>query len=112
MSDDAFVRFLLEQLDALGAVRARRMFGGYGLYQGTQFFGIVADDTLYFKTDAATQPAYLARGMAPFQPNPRQTLHTYYEVPPDVLDDRATLLAWAAAAVRCPPSRLRRPAAR
>jgi DNA transformation protein len=115
MPDDAFVRFLLDQLGALGDVRARRMFGGFGLYQGTRFFGIVADDTLYFKTDAATQPAYFARGMAPFQPNARQTLRNYYAVPAEIVDDRAALLAWAAAAVRCqprPPSRPQRPAGR
>ena len=31
------------------------MFGGYGLYAGEVFFGIVANGRLYFKTDDETR---------------------------------------------------------
>ncbi|HEX5501142.1 MAG TPA: TfoX/Sxy family protein [Thermomicrobiales bacterium] len=95
MRDDSFLEYVLDQLATAGEVAARRMFGGHGLYLDGAFFAIVSDDRLYFKTDEASREDYRARGMRPFQPSPRQTLTSYYEVPPEILDDRATLGAWA-----------------
>lgn len=80
------------------------MFGGYGLYAGSVFFGILHKNRLYFKTDPAdpksTEP-YRARGMKPFRPNKKQTLKSYYEVSADVLEDSRELAEWAARAVLC-----------
>jgi DNA transformation protein len=98
---DPFCEYVLDQLRGLPSVRARRMFGGHGLYAADCFFGIVHAERLYLKTDEASRVAYRAQGMAAFQPNARQTLHSYYEVPPDVLEDAATLERWARAAMRC-----------
>jgi len=42
MSD--FVEYVLEPLAPLKNVRARKMFGGYGIYQESVMFGLVADD--------------------------------------------------------------------
>ena len=42
-----FVDRALGLLVPLGPVRARAMFGGYGVYQRDTFFAIVVDDTLY-----------------------------------------------------------------
>ncbi len=39
--DESFKDFVLDQLCNLEGVEARRMFGGYGLYQDETFFGIV-----------------------------------------------------------------------
>lgn len=41
----------------------------------------------------------LARGMGPFRPNARQTLTSYYEVPPDILEDGELLAEWARTAL-------------
>ena len=101
MRDDPFKEFVVDQLRELRGLRCRRMFGGYGLYDGEASFGIIAGDRLYFKTDAASVAPYRERGMEPFRPNPRQTLKNYYEVPPDVIEEQDQLTAWAAAAVRC-----------
>jgi len=76
------------------------MFGGHGLYRGEAFFGIVYDDGLYFKTDAVSATSYVDKGMRSFQPNERQRLRNYYEVPPDVVDDREQLVLWAEAALK------------
>jgi DNA transformation protein len=100
MLDEGLRPYVLDHLAVLGEVKCRRMFGAYGLYQGSTFFGIIADETLYFKTDATTRPAYLAQRMQPLCPTPRQTSHSYYEVPPDVIENPRELLAWAAQAVR------------
>ncbi len=72
------------------------MFGGIGLYSGDQFFGIVAFDRLWFKVDDGNRGEYLARGMDAFKPFPdRPTTMSYFEVPPDLLDDSEELRVWA-----------------
>lgn len=92
--------FADEVVERLGRVvpslRARRMFGGIGLYSGDQFFGIVAFDRLWFKVDDGNRGEYLARGMDAFKPFPdRPTTMSYFEVPPDLLDDSEELRVWA-----------------
>lgn len=86
--------------DQLPGVTARAMFGGHGLYLDGVFFAIAYDGRLYFKTDASTVGAFVAAGMGPFRPPKGNGPKSYYEVPPEVLDDRTALAEWAAAAVR------------
>ena len=83
----------------LGEVTSRPMFGGHGLYLGETIFGILFEGKLYLKVDQRSKSAYESRGMQPFRPNERQTLKSYYEVPPDVLADPEVLLSWAGQAI-------------
>ena len=102
MPDQSFKAFVLDQLAALPDVRAKAMFGGHGLYQGEHFFGIIMAGRLYFKTNDQTRSKYLKRGMSPFtyeKARQTTTIH-YYEVPPEVLEDREQLVTWAREAVR------------
>jgi DNA transformation protein len=92
--DDSFKEFVLDQLSGLDGLRAKAMFGGWGLYHGEKFFGIVYKDRLYFKTTPATVGKYKKAGMKPFKPNAKMTLKNYYEVPVDVLEDREELKRW------------------
>jgi DNA transformation protein and related proteins len=101
--EDTFRDFVLEQLSALGDVRCRAMFGGYGLYHGDRMFGILFQDRLYFKTDDATRSTYEQRGMEPLRPNERQVMKAYYEVPADILESRESLAKWAAGAAGLSP---------
>jgi DNA transformation protein len=101
MPDDSFKEFVLDQLAALPGVRARAMFGAYGLYQDEHFFGILDEGRLYFKTDAQSQADYLARGMGPFTYESRGRVVTmgFHEVPLDVLEAAPELVAWARRAI-------------
>jgi DNA transformation protein and related proteins len=96
---DDFAAFICEQLADLPDLKCRAMFGGHGLYAGDQFFGIVWRGGLYFKTSPETRGEYLAADMGWFQPNEKQALKNYYEVPARVIERRAELLAWARRAV-------------
>jgi DNA transformation protein and related proteins len=100
-TDESFKDFVLDQLRELDDVEARRMFGGFGLYQDETFFGIIFKGRLYFKTDETTVVAYRKKKMKPFRPNPKQTLKSYYEVPVEIIEDDHRLGAWAEAAIRC-----------
>jgi len=92
---DGFKDFVLDQLSGLQGLTGRAMFGGYGLYCGRVFFGIVQKGRLYFKTNSTTAPRYRERKMKPFRPNAKQTLKNYYEVPVNVLEDAGELTIWA-----------------
>lgn len=90
----------LDRLSALGEVTSRSLFGGSGIYWRDVIFGIFFGGKLYLKVDDRSKGDYLARGMGPFRPSERQTLRSYYEVPPDVLEDGEALLSWAGEAIR------------
>jgi len=72
--DESFKDFVLYQLSGLDDVEARRMFGGFGLYQDEIFFGIVHRGRIYFKIDESTVGEYRKRKMKPFRANAKQTL--------------------------------------
>ncbi|CAO3422218.1 TfoX/Sxy family protein [Azospirillum doebereinerae] len=91
-----FVVTICEMLATLGDVRARRMFGGYGILCDGLTFALVSDDTLYFKVDDANRAAYEALGLEPFRPFADKPTALSYRPPPDsALDDPRELLDWA-----------------
>ena len=91
----AFRAFILEQLNRLAPVTARGMFGGVGLYTAGLFFGLIDDDTLYFKVDDGNRAAFEAAGMQPFRPfGPDTPPMAYFEVPADAIDDPDALRPW------------------
>jgi len=105
-----FKSFVLDQLEELGDVTPRSMFGGVGLYHRGVFFGIVARDTLYLKVGDSNLADYEQAAMEPFRPYPnRSGKMRYYSVPLDVLENAAELAAWSrkaiAVAASSPPSR-------
>ena len=109
--DASFVEYIVEQLRTLPEVRARRMFGAHGLYSKDDFFAIVDDGRLYFKTSEATVARYTRAGMGVFVYAPGKSLKTYYEVPVDVIEDDDALAEWAREAVgvaRTAPKKKRR----
>jgi len=99
MKDESFKEFVLDQLLELDDVEARRMFGGYGLYQDETFFGIIHNGRLYFKVDEHTVAEYRKRKMKAFRPNAKQTLKSYYQVPVEVIEDADQLYQWAKKAI-------------
>ena len=96
-----FLEFVLDQLSSLGSVRARRMFGGIGLYAGELFFGVIDDDIVYFKVDDSNRSNYTSRGCEAFRPLGDDTVSmSYFRVPEDVLEESDELKSWANKALR------------
>ncbi|MEO5572929.1 MAG: TfoX/Sxy family protein, partial [Gammaproteobacteria bacterium] len=95
------VEFVLDQLAPMGGVRARAMFGGYGIYQRDTIFGIIVDEQLYFKTDSLTCATFAAQGLGPFTYTSRGKTMTmqYYEAPPEVFEEPEAMLSWARQAI-------------
>ena len=96
-----YLAYILEQLAGLGALRSNRMFGGIGLYSREIFFGLIDDDTLFFKTDDSNVAPYRDRNMPRFMPFPDrpEAVLGYHQVPADVIEDAEQLVDWARTSV-------------
>ncbi|MBK9079406.1 MAG: TfoX/Sxy family protein [Hyphomicrobium sp.] len=57
----AFLDMIHESLAPLGALSARRMFGGASLYCDGILFALVDDDVLYLKADASSKARFERR---------------------------------------------------
>ena len=92
-----FVAHLDEVFAAFGPIRARRMFGGYGIYRDDLMFGLVAGDILYLKADAETLARFTARGLAPFEytKQGKRMKISYYTAPEEIFDDPDEARGWA-----------------
>jgi DNA transformation protein len=102
MPDDSFKEFVLDQLSALPELRASAMFGAHGVYSGENFFGIIDEGRLFFKTDSTNEKDFTARDMGPFTYEMKGQVKSmaYHEVPPDVLEQPHELVFWARKAIR------------
>jgi DNA transformation protein and related proteins len=114
-----FVDHVLDLLAPLGPVRARAMFGGYGLYADDRMLGLVAADRLYLKADERTRATFEAAGCQPFtyEGRGKPVVMQYFEPPEETLDDAEAILSWARMALDAarrapaPVRKRRRPAA-
>ena len=96
----AFVDGVLGSLLPLGPVRARAMFGGWGLFLDDAMFGLIAGERLYFKVDAESQPHFAAAGAEAFTYRRQGTrvALSYWEAPLGAgagASGPAALLPWA-----------------
>jgi DNA transformation protein and related proteins len=98
---DEYLAYVLEQLEEVGPVEAKRMFGGAGIYCRRAMFALVADDVLYLKVDDSNRADFEDVGAEAFQPFPdKSSVMPYYEVPADILEARDRLATWAQKALR------------
>ena len=92
------MNYVVDQLSRWGEISVRRMFGGAGLYRDGTMFGLVADDVAYLKVDDSSRADFVKAGSSPFNPYPdkaKTTVMSYYEIPPDVLENPDELAKWA-----------------
>lgn len=57
-SDKGFVDYVAEQLGDAGSIRAKRMFGEYGLFCDGVFFAVICDDQLFIKITPQGEVAF------------------------------------------------------
>jgi DNA transformation protein len=112
-SPAGFTHYCCELLAPAGAVRSRRMFGGWGLYVDDLFVAIISGETLYLKADEETQSRFEAAGCSRFEYTARGKQHVfaYWTVPPEAMDSPRLMQPWvrlamdAALRARTPPRR-------
>lgn len=96
-ADRELVAHCLELLAPLGAPRARRMFGGHGLYVDELFVALIAFDRLYLKADAQTRPRFEAAGCEPFvyDGGGRSVTLGYFSAPHEAMESPGLMQPWA-----------------
>lgn len=92
-----FIVYLLELLEPMGPVTAKRMFGGYGLFLNGLMFAIVVDEVLYLKVDDTNRKDFEAQDLPPFtyQKKDKEVALSFYQAPPDALEDSEMLCEWS-----------------
>ncbi len=95
ISDD-YLEYLKELLEWLPQLRAKRMFGGAGLYSDEIFFAIADDAGLYLKADAQSVEFYRKGGGEQFTYESKGKVGkmNFWSVPADVLEDSDELRVW------------------
>jgi|SRR6056297_1349333 len=48
-SDKEFVNFVIYQIDNVGEITAKSMFGEYGIFSGRKIFALICDNKLFIK---------------------------------------------------------------
>lgn len=75
------------------------MFGCFGLYSNSVFFGIICDDQLFLRTDMNTRKKFIEEGMPSLLFKEKQKEHNYFQVPDSVIESKAKINRWAKEAV-------------
>lgn len=93
-----FVDSVLDLLQPLGGVSAKRMFGCYGLFKEGLMFGLVEGETLYFKVDDENRATFDEAGLGPMvfvDRHGKTGTLSYYQAPEAVLSSPMRMKPWA-----------------
>jgi DNA transformation protein len=98
VASDSFAEFLREQLAPLGRVTMRRMFGKTGVFCDGLMFGMVTDNTLYFRVDDHNHAAFAEAASFPplsYGKKGRTIDLAFWRAPERLFDEPDQLVTWA-----------------
>lgn len=95
--DNEFVAYVVELMQPVGPVIAKRMFGGYGIFLNGLMFAIVVDGYLYFKADKSNENDFIGKGLQMFTytKKDKEMRISYYQAPEETLEDMEEMYNWA-----------------
>jgi len=102
VASDVFAEFLRDQLAPLGRITMRRMFGKTGVFCDAVMFGMVTENTLYFRVDDQNQMTFQeAKSFRPlnYQKKGCTIDLSFWRVPERLFDEPDELVSWARAAL-------------
>src|SRR5450759_3648009 len=102
VASDSFAEFPREQFAPLGRVTMRRMFGKTGVFCNGLMFGMVTDDTLYFRVDDHNRAAFKeAESFSPlnYEKKGRTIDLSFWRAPERLWDEPDELVTWARTAL-------------
>ena len=96
-SESEFVTYVVDSMQTLGAVHAKRMFGGHGIFLQGLMFGLIADSVLYLKADKALEKDFIVQGLEAFHYYKKNKLFklSYYQAPEEALENDQVMFEWA-----------------
>jgi DNA transformation protein len=102
VASNSFADFLREQLAPLGRVTMRRMFGKTGVFCNGLMFGMVTNDTLYFRVDDGNRTVFKEAASVPplnYEKQGRMIDLSFWRTPERLFDEPDELVGWARAAL-------------
>jgi DNA transformation protein and related proteins len=102
VASDSFAEFLREQLAPVGPVTLRRMFGKTGVFCGGVMFGMVTDNTLYFRVDERNREVFKEAASSPPLNYAKKGVLidlAFWRVPERLFDEPDEFVEWARAAL-------------
>src|ERR1700704_1030044 len=102
VASETFAEFLREQLVPLGRVTLRRMFGKTGVFSDGVMFGMVTENTLYFRVDDQNRVTFKEAESFPplnYEKKGGTIDLAFWRVPERLFDEPDELLTWARAAL-------------
>src|SRR5271163_4339174 len=102
VASDVFAEFLRDQLAPLGRITMRRMFGKTGVFCDAVMFGMVTENTLYFRVDDQNRLTFQeAESFPPLNYEKRgcTIVLAFWRVPDRLFDEPDEFVSWARAAL-------------
>lgn len=97
---EAFIAHLRDLASGFGALSARSMFGGHGVYHDGVMIALIIEEAVYLKVDPQTEPRFRAAGCEPFvytrQRKPIEL--SFWSVPETAMDSPQDMKPWLALA--------------
>src|SRR5437763_13203019 len=97
-ASNTFSEFLREQLAPLGQIAMRGMFGKTGVFCDGLMFGMVTEDTLYFRVDDHNRLAFREAESWPplnYEKRGRTIDLAFWRAPERLLDEPDEMVMWA-----------------
>ena len=102
VASDGFAEFLSEQLAPLGHIAFRHMFGKTGVFCDALMFGMVTENTLYFRVDDDNRAVFKEAEAYPpltYSKKGSTIALSFWRAPERLFDEPDELIAWARAAL-------------
>ncbi|WP_190810455.1 TfoX/Sxy family protein [Flagellimonas sp. S3867] len=89
------VELMVQKLESIGSITAKKMFGGHGIFHEGKMFGIIdSKGVAYLKSDASLSKFFESSGSHKHGKMP------YYSIPETVLGDNKLLVEWAGKSIK------------
>jgi DNA transformation protein len=94
--EQEFVSYVVDMLQTIGPVYAKKMFGGHGIFLEGLMFALIADNELFLKADTESEDEFRERGLQPFTYNKKGKLikMSYYQAPEEAMEDSDMMNEW------------------
>ena len=114
VNDKEFTNYIVDLMQSIGPVNAKRMFGGYGIFLDGLMFALVSDGLLYLKADTENKDNFIKNklGVFTYMKKGKECHLSYFQSPEDALEDTDIMSNWAnssyAAALRAAEKKKKR----
>jgi len=114
IDDKEFTNYIVDLMQSIGPVYAKRMFGGYGIFLDGLMFALISDGFLYLKADTENRENFIQNKLSRFtyMKKGKECHLSYFQSPEDALEEPEIMNSWAkssyAAALRAAAKKLKK----